>query len=228
LYGTTRLHQCRREVEATQEYATTLIALATEHGFAHRVAVGRILQGWALAEQGQGEEGSAQIRQGLAAHHATGAELYRPYFLSVLAEASGKAGQADEGLIALTEAFTAADNTGERANEAELYRLQGQLTRHKLPGAGSKFQAENSPASGVQSAESEVEACFWQAREIARHQHAKSLELRAAMSLCRLWQRQSKHREAYELLTPIYGWFTEGFDTADPQEAKPLLEALRA
>jgi predicted ATPase len=84
LYGTTRLHQCRREVEATHEYATTLIALSTERGFAHRVAVGRILQGWALAEQGQGEEGSAQIRQGLAAHHATGAQLYRPYFLSVL------------------------------------------------------------------------------------------------------------------------------------------------
>jgi class 3 adenylate cyclase/predicted ATPase len=226
LYGTTRLHQCRREVDATQEYATTLIALSTEHGFALRVAVGRILQGWALAEQGQGQEGSTQIRQGLAAHHATGAKLYRPYFLSVLAEACGKAGQADEGLIALTEAFTAVDNTGERANEAELYRLKGQLTRQKLQGVGAKLQAENSPASGVRSAESEVEECFWQAIKIARHRHAKSLELRAAMSLCRLWQQQGKHREAYELLAPIYGWFTEGFDTADLQDAKVLLAEL--
>jgi class 3 adenylate cyclase/predicted ATPase len=228
LYGTTRLHQCRREVDATHEYATTLIALSTEHGFAHRVAVGRILQGWALAEQGQGEEGSAQIRQGLAAHHATGAKLYRPYFLSVLAEACEKAGQADEGLPALTEAFTAVDKTGERANEAELYRLKGQLTRQKLQGAGAKFHVETGSESGVRSAESEVEACFWQALEIARHQHAKSLELRAAMSLCRLWQQQGKRVEACALLAPIYGWFTEGFDTADLQEAKALLDELGA
>src|SRR5262249_36330627 len=155
LYGTTRVHQCRREVDATHEYATTLIALSTEHGFAHRAAVGRILQGWALAEQGQGEEGSTQIRQGLATHHATGAQLYRPYFLSVLAEACGTAGQADEGLIALTEAFTAVDNTGVHADEAELYRLKGQLTLQKLQGAGAKVQVENSSESGVGSAASE-------------------------------------------------------------------------
>jgi len=169
---------------------------------------------------------SAQIRQGLAAHHATGAKLYRPYFLSVLAEACGKAGQADEGFIALTEAFTAVDNTGERANEAELYRLKGQLTRQKLQDAGAKFQVETGSESGVRGAESEVEECFWQALEIARHQQAKSLELRAAMSLCRLWQQHGKHRKAYELLAPIYGWFTEGFDTVDLQEAKGLLAEL--
>jgi len=118
------------------------------------------------------------------------------------------------------------DNTAERANEAELYRLKGQLTWQKLLGASAKLQVEMSTESGDRSAESGVEESFWQALEIARHQQAKSLELRATMSLCRLWQQQGKHREAYELLTPIYGWFTEGFATADLQQAKVLLAEL--
>ena len=172
---------------------------------------GTILRGWALAEQGQGEEGIAQMRQGLAACRATGAELDRPYFLALLAEAYGKVGQAEEGLQrAGRGAGGSATDSGERYCEAELYRLKGELLLAGCP----------------RSSSAEAEACFQQALAIARRQQAKSWELRAAMSLSRLWQQQGKRAEAHELLAPIYGWFTEGFDTADLQEAKALLEEL--
>ena len=126
----------------------------------------------------------------------------------LLAEAYGEVGQTEAGLTVLAEALAVVDNTGERYWEAELYRLKGELLLRRA-----------SPTE-------EVEAWFQQALDVARHQQAKSLELRAAMSLSRLWQQQGKRAEARELLAPIYGWFTEGFDTADLQEAKALLEAL--
>jgi predicted ATPase len=149
------------------------------------------------------------MRQGIAARRATGAELQRPYYLALLAEAYGKAGQAEEGLSVLVEALTAVHKTRERQHEAELYRLKGELLlKQDVP------------------AEQEAESCLRQAVDVARQQQAKSLELRAAMSLSRLWQQQGKRGEARELLAPIYGWFTEGFDTADLQEAKTLLEEL--
>jgi hypothetical protein len=110
--------------------------------------------------------------------------------------------------------------------EAELYRLKGQLTLQKFQVSGSKFQVEDSLGSSVQSLESEAEGYFLKAIEIAQRQQAKSLELRAVMSLVRLWQRQGKQKEAHQLLLEIYGWFTEGFDTKDLQEAKALLESL--
>jgi predicted ATPase len=203
------LHQLRREAQAVQEQAVAIIALSTDQGFLFWVAWGTILRGWALAEQGQSVEGIAQMRQGIAAWRATGAELQRPYYLALLAEAHGKAGQADEGLRVLAEALTAMHTTGERQHEAELYRLKGELLlKQDVPDA------------------QEAERCLRQAVDVARQQQAKSFELRAAMSLSRLWQRQGKRQEAYDLLAPIYGWFTEGFDTADLQEAKTLLEAL--
>ena len=138
-----------------------------------------------------------------------GAELIRPYYLALLAEACAKGGQAEEGLSVLAEALATVHKTGERFYEAELYRLKGELLL-----AQSTHQT------------TEAETCFHQALDIARHQQAKSLELRAAMSLSRLWQRQGKRAAARQLLAEIYGWFTEGFDTADLQEAKVLLEAL--
>ena len=212
LYFAAWLHQFRREGQAAQERAEAAMALSTRAGVsAYWVAWGTILRGWALAVQGQGAEGMAQMRQGLAAWRATGAELRRPYFLALLAEAYGKAGQAEEGLHVLAEALAAvAADSGERFCEAELYRLKGELL----------LQAGTVPD------DAEAEACFQQALDMARRQQAKSLELRAAMSLSRLWQQQGKRAEAHELLAPIYGWFTEGFDTADLQEAKALLEAL--
>jgi predicted ATPase len=149
------------------------------------------------------------MRQGVAAWRATGAELVRPYFLALLAEAYGKGGQAEEGLAVLAEALEVVHHTGERWWEAELYRLKGELLLAVF--------AENHV---------EAEACFQQALAITRRQQAKSLELRAAISLSHLWQQWGKRAEAYDLLAPIYGWFTEGFDTADLREAKALLDAL--
>ena len=158
-----------------------MIALSTEQGFPFWLATGTILRGWALAEQGQEEEGIAQMRQGLDAWRATGAELCRPYFLALLAEAYGKAGQAEEGLTVLAEALATVDKTGERFYEAELYRLYGELSLRAGERAngrtGEKSEVAPSPARPVVL--SSPEACFLKAIEIARKQQAKSLELRA-------------------------------------------------
>jgi predicted ATPase/class 3 adenylate cyclase len=205
------LHQCRREGQAAQARAEAAISLATDHGFAQWVALGTVVRGWALAEQGQRTEGIAVMRQGLAAWRAIGAELHRSYYLALLAEAYGEVGQPEEGLRVLVDALSHVDRTGERYYEAELHRLQGRL----LLALSRDHQAE-------------AESCFQHALTIARRQHAKSWELRAAMSLSRLWQSQSKWPAAQQLLDEVYGWFTEGFDTADLQEAKVLLEELAA
>jgi predicted ATPase len=208
------LHQFRREGQQTQERAEALLVLSTEQGFPIFLGARPLLRGWALTEQRQEEEGIAQMRQGLVIWQATGAELVRPTFLAWLAEAYGKAGQAEDGLAALAEALTVVDKSGERFYEAELYRLKGTLT----------LQSQvSSPKSKV---EKEAEECFLKAIAIARQQTAKSLELRAVMSLSRLWQQQGKRNEARQMLAEIYGWFTEGFDTKDLQEAKALLEEL--
>jgi predicted ATPase/class 3 adenylate cyclase len=203
------IHQFRREGQAVQEQAEAAMALSTEQGFASRLALGILLRGWALAEQGQGEAGIAQMRQGLAARHAIGEDVDRAYYLALLAEGYGKAGRTMEGLHVLTEALAVMDSIEEHYYEAELCRLKGALLL--------MHSAEQ---------DAEAEACFQQALAVARRQQAKSLELRAAMSLARLWQQQGKRDEARALLAPIYGWFTEGFDTADLQEAKVLLDAL--
>ena len=205
------LHQFRREVQAVQERAEAVIAVSTEHRFPHWLKHGMILRGWALSARGEGAEGIAQIHQGLVAHRAAGAELQRPYFLSLLAEAYGEVGQPEEGLMVLVEALALVDSTGERNWEPEFHRRKGELL---LMQQGKRQQV------------GEAEECFRQALDIARRQQAKSLELRAAMSLSRLWQQQGKQEEAHQLLAEIYAWFTEGFDTADLKEAKFLLEEL--
>jgi len=145
----------------------------------------------------------------LRAYRATGAEIQRPHFLALLAEAYSISGQSEAGLTVLAEALALVDTTGERDYEAEIHRLKGELLLQQSSGNST-----------------EAETCFQQAISIAQNQQAKSLELRAAMSLSRLWQQQGKRQEAYDLLTPIYNWFTEGFDTADLQDAKGLLNEL--
>jgi predicted ATPase len=142
-------------------------------------------------------------------YRATGAEILRPYWLALLAEAQGAIGEPEAGLTALVEALTLVDTTGERWCEAELYRLNGELLLQQ--------HSDN---------QAEAEKCFHQAIVIAQNQQAKSWELRAATSLARLWQQQGKRQEAYDLLAPVYNWFTEGFDTADLKEAKALLDEL--
>ncbi len=221
-----QLDQFRREGLAVQERAEAALTLAAEQGFPFWLAWGSMLHGWAVADQGQVEEGIAQLRQGLAAYQATGAEMWRPYFLALLAEGYGNGGQTDEGLTVLAEALAQVDKTGERFYEAELYRLKGQLTLQKFQGPGSKFHVADRLEPSVQRLEAEAEECFLKAIEIARRQQAKSLELRAATSLARLWQQQGKREEARQMLAEIYGWFTEGFDTVDLKEAKALLEEL--
>jgi predicted ATPase len=204
------LHQLRREPRAAQETADSTIALSIEHGFADPLAYATVMRGWATAEQGCDEEGIAQIRDGLAAGHATGSELLLPYHLCLLAEVCKKAGQFEEGLRALKEALAAADERGNRASEAEIHRLKGELL----------LKQEDSNAAEAQS-------CFERAIEIARKQSAKSLELRATTSLSRLLAQRGRRDEARKMLAEIYNWFTEGFDTADLKEAKALLEELR-
>jgi class 3 adenylate cyclase/predicted ATPase/DNA-binding winged helix-turn-helix (wHTH) protein len=207
----TMLHQSRREPQATHERAEALLALATEQGFAQHVALATIMRGWALAAQGHGADGTAQMRQGLTAHQATGTEQRRPYYLALLAEAYGSIGQPAEGLSLLAEALATVDRTGERWWGAELHRLQGELL---LAQAGARHQRQ------------EAEACLHQALDVARRQQAKSWELRAAMSLGRLWRQQGKRTEAHQMLAEVYDWFTEGFDTADLQQARALLDEL--
>jgi len=210
------LHQERGEGQLTQERAEAAITLSTEQGFAQSwLARQTILWGWALAAQGHAEEGISQMRQGLAGRLATGAELWQPYHLALLAEAYGKVGQAEEGLAALTEAMAQVDKTGERYYEAELHRLKGELALKQSSVRGPESEGEK-----------EAEACFLKALEISQKQQAKSLELRASTSLARLWQQQGKKAEARQMLSEIYGWFTEGFDTKDLQEAKALLDEL--
>jgi predicted ATPase len=202
-------HPFRREVRFTQERAEAAISLATEQGFPSWMAFGSLVRGWALAHQGQAKEGIEQIHQGLTAWRATGAEGSRPYFLALLADVHGTIGEPEAGLTTLAEALALVDKTGERWYEAELHRLKGALLLQQS--SSNQTEAEN---------------CFHHAISIAQNQQAKSWELRAATSLARLWQQQGKRQEAYNLLAPVYGWFTEGFDTADLQEAKTLLDAL--
>jgi class 3 adenylate cyclase/predicted ATPase len=202
-------HQYRRERQTVRERAEAVMALATEHGFPFWLAEATIFVGWAQAEQGRGSEGIAQIHHGLATRQAIGLELSQSAYIIMLAEAYANVGQPAEGLAMLADALTRIETTGERWRAAELHRLRGGL-----------LLALSTANHG------EAETCFQQARALARHQQAKSLELRAAMSLARLWQQQGKRAEAHQLLAEIYGWFTEGFDTADLQEAKVLLEKL--
>jgi predicted ATPase len=202
-------HQFRREMPAAQEYAESAVSLATEQGFPHWMAGGAMLRGWALAQQGQAKEGIEQLHQGLMGRRAMGAEIFRPYWLALLAEVHGTMGQPETGLAVLAEALTLVDTTGERWYEPELYRLKGALLLQ---------QSSDNHAEAV--------SCFQHAISTAQNQQAKSLELRAAMSLSRLWQQQGKCQEAHDLLAPVYNWFTEGFDTPDLKDAKALLDEL--
>ncbi|MBI3244942.1 MAG: AAA family ATPase [Deltaproteobacteria bacterium] len=211
-------HQLRRDEHLVQEQAEAAIQLAQEQGFPFWIARAETFRGWALAQQGQGVEGIAQIRRGMDAYRAQGVELYRPQSLALIAEAYGQVGQGEEGLKVLAEALEVIHKTEVRLFEAEVHRLKGELT---LQQEGCRLQA-----AGYREKTEEAEECFRKAIAVAQKQQAKSLELRAVMSLARLWQQQGKQAEARNMLVEIYGWFTEGFDTKDLQEAKALLEEL--
>jgi class 3 adenylate cyclase/DNA-binding winged helix-turn-helix (wHTH) protein/predicted ATPase len=204
------LHMWRREIALVKERAEAAMALMQQHGLVNFLGGAMVRLGWVLVEQGAVEEGIVQIHQALDIHGIHGRKLGLYENLAILAQAYGRAGQAKEGLRILAEVMAAVHNDGEAYCLAELFRLKGELLLQ----------------SGIEGVE-EAEACFRQALDIARRQQAKSLELRAAMSVARLWQRQGKRAEARQMLIDIYSWFTEGFDTLDLQETKALLEALQ-
>jgi predicted ATPase len=180
-----------------------------EKGFPVYLGSGTFLRGWAQAAEGQLGEGIAKMHAVLDAFRDTGMELGMPWLLGLLAEAYAKEGQPKEGLAQIAEAMGVVNKTGQRVFESALHQIKGNLLL---------ALSENNQAEG--------ETSFHQAIDVARHQSAKSLELRAATSLARLWQKQGKKEEARQLLAEIYGWFTEGFDTRDLKEAKALLDEL--
>jgi class 3 adenylate cyclase/DNA-binding SARP family transcriptional activator/predicted ATPase len=201
--------QFRRDVRNAYEQAEAAVALATEHGFAAWAAVATSFRGWALSMEGKTEKGVTELQQGMAALRAMGAGIWLPFRCTMLAEAFDLLGNKKEALQSLAEAQTLLDQTEERWWEAEMYRLQGTLLlRHSI-----------TPLA-------EAETWLQRALDVARRQQAKSLELRAATSLARLWRDQGKHREARDMLAPVYGWFTEGFGTVDLREARELLDQL--
>jgi predicted ATPase len=211
MYFTAMLRQYRREGSAIQGSADAITAIANEHGLSLWMAGGLIMHGGALVAQGMRTDGISALRQGIAAWAATNGEAHRTYHLAVLADALEKQGQIEEGLGALAEALALIQGTGEGFHGAELHRLHGELLLRQ---------------DATEIARREAEACFNRALTLARQQQAKSLELRAAMSLTRLYQAQNRPAEARPILAECYDWFTEGFDTPDLLEAKTILEQI--
>ena len=211
------LYQFLREVELVQANADVVVPLSQAGGFVRCLAGGLMRRGWALAERGAPADGIAVIQEGWSLWRQMGVELGRPLLLAHLAEAHGRANRTDEGLRVIAQALEVAQRTSERYYEAELLRLKGELL---LQSQAGQPVDEADPAR-----DREAEGCFARARDLAGQRQARSLELRAAASLARLWQRQGKGADARQLLAEIYAWFTEGFDTPDLREAKALLDA---
>ncbi|MGH9842543.1 MAG: protein kinase domain-containing protein [Blastocatellia bacterium] len=208
MYWAALIHQFRREWQPALKLAEAMVELATEQGLPVWLALGTWVRGWAMTGQGKIAAGIDELRRGLDAYQATGAKAGLSLNYCELAEAYAKAAQPRAGFAALEAVRAQVEQKDERCWEAEVWRLRGELLL--LDGAAA----------------AEAEQCFHQAIETARRQSAKSLELRAVISLARLWQQQGKRAEARQMLAEIYGWFTEGFDTADLKEAKVLLDEL--
>lgn len=210
------LHLLRKESQATLEHAEAAMTIAADQGFVFFIAYDTMLKGWALAEQGQIKEGISQLHEGLVAFQATGAKILVPQWMVVLAELFGILGQVEKALSVLAEAQILSEkNSGERYYIAEMLRLKGQLL---IRGKKDKVQEASDYDEAV--------TYFLRAIKWAQQQDAKSLELRATMSLSRIWQSQGKKSDAFELLSKIYDWFEEGFGTPDLIAAKILLEEL--
>jgi DNA-binding winged helix-turn-helix (wHTH) protein/predicted ATPase len=216
----TWIHVLRRDEPAALASADALMRIAPEQGFQFLLADSRVLRGWILAAQGMEAEGLQQVQAAIADYEATGAVMSGPAHLVLLAKVYGKAGKGEKALAALAAAGAAMGRTGERTYEAEMHRLRGELTLSKQPRTGRNARKAATDASA------EAEACFRQAVEVARRQRAKSLELRAAMSLGRLWEQQGKRKQARDMLGDVYAWFSEGFESADLRDARALLAAL--
>jgi predicted ATPase/class 3 adenylate cyclase len=209
------LRSYRGDAPETRALAEEALVLSEARGLVFVSAMASIFKGWVLTREGELAEGMAQMRRGLAAQLATAAELVRPYWLSLIAEACHRTGAVREGLALLDEAEAAVEQTQECYWEAEIHRLRGQLLL-----AASKPAAPEAARS--------AEACYRRALKVARRQGARLLELRAAVSLSRLWQAEGREREAREFLAPIHAWFSEGRETSDLRAAAALLVELGA
>jgi predicted ATPase len=204
------LRQFRREAALAREHAEAMAALCTEQSFSpFYLGVAGVVQGWAEVHETSAIQGIARIRHALDQLEAMRVQNRRSYYLAILAEAYGAVGEPEQGLSALTKAAAFMKETGERLWEVEIHRLEGELLLHR----SSKGRRQ-------------AETCFRKALSTARRQESRSLELRATTSLARLWRDQSRRTEAYDLLAPIYDWFTEGFNTPDLKDAKALLDEL--
>lgn len=214
------LYQQRRDFEKVNSYATELISICQEHDFTVWEPTGRIMKGWAMQmnSQNSDEEGLDLIREGIEGWESNRSKVLRPIYLGLLAQAYGQCGKPEEGLQTLEKAFEAITESGESTNKPELYRLQGELLIHSVDGYHN---------AGSLPIIDKVEDCFLKSLTIARKQEAKSWELRSTISLCNLMTTQNRHKEAYDLLKPIYEWFTEGYDTVDMIEAQTLLQSLQ-
>jgi predicted ATPase len=217
LYAMASLNHALRRPQVVRECAESLIALATEHGFAFWITYGSVLQGWAQAMQGQGDAGRALMRRSLDRLRATGGELPRTYFLGLLAEGWARAGRVEAALEVLAEAIEAAEARAERFWEPELHRLRGQLLWRRSRG-------EAGPAGRRDALE--AQQSLRRAMALARRLRSRSFELRAAMSLAALWREIGRGRAGQALLAPIYRWFTEGRGTVDQRAARALLARL--
>jgi class 3 adenylate cyclase/predicted ATPase len=216
LYIGSYLHKYRREPEAMLAYAEEGVVLCKEQNFALWLGGATAQRGWALVELGHIEEGTSEIRRGMNAWLATGAEVAKPYFLALLADAELRMGRCADGLRRLDEGLSVTDELNDRFYEVELHRLKGELTLHQHSGANRCHKVEV-----------EAEASYRRALQVARVQSAKSWELRAAISLVWLLKKQDRREDARAVLAPIYECFSEGLDTRDPTEARALLEMLR-
>ena len=197
-----------RETGETRQLADRGVALCEEQSNGFYLQFNRMIRGWAYLETGDPTDCVEEMQQGMSAFRKSGARVFIPYFFALQAEGLAKIGKPDEGLGVVDEALSIIENTGERCWEADVHRVKGDLIL------------------AVSGAASEAEKSYLEAIQIAQGQDAKSWQLRAAISLARLWRDQGKHTEAARLLAEIYGWFTEGFDTPDLSEAKQLLQEL--
>ena len=197
--------------------------LALKQGFPHYVALGTIQQGWVRLDQGDIEAGIVMMRQGIHAYRATGAKLVLTSILPLVAGAYGRIGQPEEGLAILEEALTEMQDGGELWFEASVYTVKGELL---LQSDGHEGAEATEGHKAHRPSHLQAEACFQQAIAIAQRQGAKSLELRATLSLCRLWQQHGKSEQARQHVARVYDWFSEGFETADLREARAFMEEL--
>jgi tetratricopeptide (TPR) repeat protein len=199
----------RGDVGGALSKAEECMALSRKYGFHQYVALSSVISGWALAHSDRGAEGVARVRDGIAGERRR-IDLWLPGHLAVLAEACVASGRPDEAITAANEALETIERMGEVSSASTILKIKADALLAQNP--------SNAAAA---------EECYLEALRVARAQEARGLELRVSIRLANFWKSQAKAVEARDILAPIYGWFTEGFDTADLKEAKALLDELR-